>query len=376
MLLFLPILIENIFVFIISFNRIYPEINAQMIERQHHQLQAQQSNHEFLSNSFLKFNLEMNYHRIYPHDENRFFDCKWKAHNDITPYLFYAYPYLKYFNSHTTTDIFNGIASINNWPSLAYIRNLDNYNHTTSKVLLLIRGSDYGIHKSNLPIEVLDLINRNSNFSNDLLFAPDNFVIINPNDNIETGKLQAVCHNRMYIGNRYVSNEWQFFDNGKFWDMYDKLFTNPDGILNEDIILFGYSNGSSPRSQLMRMKNSNHVKDIRSLRLKSIIDIETNYDVPNLQNTVNFINLNIRPFPNRIYYAICASGDCPRSNHYELIKLLKLKPHIMDKKGFVSYQNESGKIVVDIIEENGEIRLTHSSVIPFGIKRFEEIYAH
>ena len=366
--------------------RIYPIIKARN-ERMEAEWKAEKAIElKRQEHDFLYYNLKYKYYRLRPSDEGRFFDCRWKS-EDVIPQPFYAYPYLNFFGNRDESDNFTGISIINDWPSLLYISNIDRYNHHKSRILLGIRGSDYGIHKSNLPMEMLALIKRSEKYRDDLMFLPDNYVFIDANgSDIKHDRLQAACHNRTYNGDRYVGNTWTFFDRGAFWDRYDELFTNELYQNNENVFIFAYSNGSSPRYQLMKSRqikkcegdtmedyeNCHEFVDERAFRIKTIVDIETNYDYGNLKNTVMFINKNIRGKEGRYYYAICASKDCPIGNHEELIKLLELKPKPI-KPGFVRYQDDTGRIAIDMINYQGPIFISHSSAIPFGIAQFEEI---
>ena len=368
--------------------RVFPKIKKRNEVMDAYRKEEEQKALKRQTNEFLRYNLYGKYKRLKPQDERRFFDCRWKA-EDVIPQPFYAYPYLNFFNNdEKDTNSFTGVAVINNWPSLIHAHNLNNYNHNKSRVLIGIRGSDYGIHKSNLPMEMLNLMKRNENFKDDLMLLPDNYVFIHPDQtDIGSSPIQAACHNRTYEGERYVGNTWDFFDKGAFWDTYDELFTNELYKTNQDVFIFAYSNGSSPRYQLMKSKKIDKCDDDgtiegfekchefideRAFRIKAILDLETNYDYVNLKNTAMFVDKNIRGKEGRYYYAICASKDCPISNHEELIRLLKLKPKPI-KTGFVRYQDDTGRIVVDMINHHGPILISHSSVIPFGIKEFEDI---
>lgn len=374
-------------VFSLFYFRIHPKIKArnEKIEAEwaaERALEVKRQEHDFLY-----YNIRDKYYRLQPKDEGRFFDCRWKA-ADVIPQPFYAYPYLNFFGENKKdTNSFTGITLINDWPSLLHVNNLDRYNHHKSRVLIGIRGSDYGIHKSNLPMEMLALMKRNERYKDDLMFLPDNYVFVDAeSSDVKTDRLQAACHNRIYDGNRYVGNTWTFFDKSAFWDKYDEIFTNELYENNENVFIFAYSNGSSPRYQLMKTRPTGECKndtmeeyekchefrDKRAFRIKAIVDLETNYDYDNLKNTTMFINQNIRGKEGRYYYAICASKDCPISNHETLISLLKLSPKSMET-GFVRYQDDTGRIVIDMINYHGPLLISHSSVIPFGIKQFEEI---
>lgn len=366
--------------------RILPKYKQQNEVFEQHYKERQEAYHKRVNHDFLIYNLKAEYYRLQPKDENRFFDCRWKSH-DVIPQPFYAFPYLNYFTEKNDDKTFTGLSFINGWTSLIYVSNLENYNHKTSKVFFQIRGSDYGLHKSNLPIETLSLIKRSEKYKDALMFIPDNFVFIDGDGkDLTRDRMQSVCHNRTYDGGRYISNEWYFFDKGAFWDKYDKLFINEEYKNNEHIIIFAYSNGSSPRNQLMRtyqtkecvndsmeeFEKCHEFVDKRAFRIKSIIDLETNYDYHNLKQTTMFVNRNIRGFEDRYYYAICASISCPVANHERLISLLKLKPKPM-KPGFVRYQDDTGRIIIDMIDSNGPIQISHSGIIPFGIEQFEEM---
>lgn len=372
----------------VLYYRVYPHIEALTQKMELEQARRLVELDLYRSNGFLPVTLEREYYHLQPKDEDRFFDCKWKAH-DVFPQPFVAYPYLNFFNP-KSKDSFTGLASINEWPSLIYASNLKRYNHGRSRVLLGIRGSDYGIHKSNLPMELVALQKRNQRFEDDLILMPDNYVFIHKGrEDITRDPIQAACHNRTYDGNRYVSNYWQSFDNGAFWDRYDQILTNDLGVTNDNVFIFAYSNGSSPRHQLMKTVQDgpcagdsleeysacHKFVDKRAMRIKSIVDIETNYDTNNLMPTAMFVNENIRGKEGRYYYAACASEDCPISNHYRLAMLLELQPHTVEP-GFVRYEDETKRIVVDIIDYRGPLRYSHSTIIPFAIKQFESISLH
>lgn len=366
--------------------RVYPVIQKRNAVWEHEAEQRALETHKRVTHDFLFWKIGGAYQRLKPYDEARFFDCRWKAH-DVIPQPFFAYPYLKFFNTKDSTDIFSGLAKINDWPTLLYVANGARYHHRRSRVLLGIRGSDYGIHKSNLPMEMLALVKRSGDYKDDLIFLPDNYVFIDADgSSVTEDRLQAACHNRTYSGGRVVTNEWKFFDHGYFWSVYDEIFINEQNLSNDNVFIFAYSNGSTPRHQLMKVRETgkcgsdtveeyskcHEMADKRSFRIKAIADLETNYDGLNLMPTAMFINQNIRGRPGRYYYAICASEDCPVSNHYELIRLLKLKPKHMEQD-WVRWQDEEERIVIDMMRPFGKQHLTHSSVIPFGIREFEKI---
>lgn len=302
-------------------------------------------------------------HILLPKDEARFKDCLYFFHYNSDPQPFHPFPFLHFFDSYFRSDFKNGLILQNDWPILISAYNYEQFT-PNKKIFIGIRGLDWGIHKSTLTLEMKRMID--TKFKTDVMFMPDNFIFINKDQyDIYKDPVMSVCHGRTYRGET-IGNTWPGFNDGGGWKLFNKFFKE-----NDNLYIIGYSNGSTPRNQLIRTKQKWYVEDgntdyfLRRYamshdfldkatlhRIKGIVDIETNYD--NINDLALFLleyYINDSHANERIFYATCNLSNASIRNHIRLIKLFKMVG-VENNRGIIRYMNPQKNIIIDVIANN------------------------
>jgi len=361
--------------------------------------------------------IDKNLRIIQAYDRRRFYDCDYYS-KSTTPVAFTSWIFIPFFSSANSLQYRIGLTEENNWPVLSYFYNVNNYG-ATSRVFMGIRGLDYGIHKSNLTTRMMRMTKI---FPESLVYLPDNYIFINSTKNIETSSMMSVCHQRTYKNGVHIGNTWPGFNNGAGWNLINKFLPQ-----NKRIHIISYSNGASPRGQLIETNydetldfdfhNILNYKDFLEsfndktsykyasvTKIEGMVDIETNYGSRfELWNLIKWINTNVASTAEltttrkKIYYATCNVDQQPLFNHIKMIRALGLTGVELDN-GVVRYSHPTQRIYIDIIGKatypyhrsrygnletqtyyvkNPKVRYrithTHSSIIEYTIKEYEKM---
>lgn len=292
-------------------------------------------------------------------DQFHFFDCV--EHSSATTTWRAEIPEFDLFSKRFETQHRYFLAEIGGWPFVVGFHAQDRMQPGRS-VVVALRGEASGFHKSAATPALLRLLNRHTSIP---LITLDEYRYL-PRDKKNAKALAPICHRARYP-ERYIFTENPGFENGMGVRLIDSLVSEQNSI-----IIFSYSNATTPRNQLFERRIrenhssvisdnmpadqilkqhllSTHMPDNKFSRFRGFIDVEGDFEINKLfWDFLAFIKSEINRNPQRFFYsATRIEKSDAYAGHITMIRALQLSG-VEDDRGVIRFKNKAGNIITQI----------------------------